>query len=102
MILNHEMKVVACGNNLIETWSANNDNKHPDILIGSHITEFFKLRRPSGITLAFEVVRDVSSHRSAKHTNNFIRVYPLGHNIASCFVRNTNVAFQNFSSEQIY
>jgi guanylate cyclase, other len=61
MIINHEMKVVAAGNNLIESWSANNDNAHPNELIGSQVSKYFKLRRPTGIVFSFENVRDVSS-----------------------------------------
>jgi hypothetical protein len=60
MILNSEMKIVAAGNNLIESWSSNNDNKHPNELIGSKITKYFKLRRPTGIVFDFSNVRDVS------------------------------------------
>jgi Heme NO binding associated len=60
MILNHEMKIVAAGNNLIESWSANNDFKHPNELFGSKITKYFKLRRPTGIVFDFTNVRDVS------------------------------------------
>lgn len=60
MILNNEMKIVAAGNNLIESWSANNDNRHPNELIGSKITKYFKLRRPTGIVFEFAIVRDVS------------------------------------------
>ncbi|CRL05278.1 CLUMA_CG018222, isoform A, partial [Clunio marinus] len=56
MILNSEMLIVAAGNNLIEAWSANNENKHPNLLIGSPITRFFKLRRPTGIKFDFETV----------------------------------------------
>jgi hypothetical protein len=64
MIINHEMKVVAAGNNLIESWSQNNENKHPNELIGSRLTKYFKLRRPNGIIFDFANVRDVSfSHR---------------------------------------
>lgn len=62
MILNKEMLIVAAGNNLIETWSANNNNKHPNILIGSPIDKFFKFVRPTGIIFNFETVRDVSDH----------------------------------------
>lgn len=60
MIINQEMKIVAAGNNLIESWSSNNDNRHPNELIGSKITKYFKLRRPTGIVFDFENVRDVS------------------------------------------
>lgn len=60
MILNNEMLIVAAGNNLIEAWSANNDNKHPNLLIGSPITQYFKLRRPTGISFDFENVKSVS------------------------------------------
>lgn len=60
MIINHEMQIVAAGNNLIESWSSNNDNKHPNELIGCKITKYFKLRRPTGIVFNFENVRDVS------------------------------------------
>lgn len=70
MILNREMLIVAAGNNLIEAWSANNENKHPNILIGSPITQFFKLRRPTGIVFDFENVKSVSLHRSIIHTNS--------------------------------
>ncbi|CAG9806452.1 unnamed protein product [Chironomus riparius] len=56
MILNCEMKIVAAGNNLIESWSSNNDNKHPNELIGSKITKYFKLRRPTGIVFDFSNV----------------------------------------------
>ncbi|XP_070493703.1 soluble guanylate cyclase 89Da-like isoform X2 [Chironomus tepperi] len=56
MILNSEMKIVAAGNNLIESWSSNNDNKHPNELIGSKITKYFKLRRPTGIVFDFSNV----------------------------------------------
>lgn len=69
MILNSEMLIVAAGNNLIEAWSANNDNKHPNLLIGSKISQFFKLRRPTGIVFDFTTVRDVSAHRRMNHTN---------------------------------
>lgn len=54
------MQIVAAGNNIIESWSANNDNLHPNVLIGSHITEFFQLRRPTGISFDFDTVKDVS------------------------------------------
>lgn len=60
MTINHEMKIVAAGNNLIEAWSSNNDNRHPNELIGSQIKKYFKLRRPTGIVFDFENVRDVS------------------------------------------
>lgn len=69
MILNSEMLIVAAGNNLIEAWSANNDNKHPNLLIGSPISQYFKLRRPTGIVFDFENVKSVSLHRSMIHTN---------------------------------
>lgn len=69
MILNSEMEIVAAGNNLIEAWSANNDNKHPNILLQSKISQFFKLRRPTGIVFDFENVKSVSRHRSMIHTN---------------------------------
>jgi len=60
MIINSEMQIVAAGSNLIESWSINNDNKHPNFLIGSLITEYFKLRRPNGIVFDFANVRSVS------------------------------------------
>jgi hypothetical protein len=60
MIINSEMNVVTAGNNLIEAWSANNDHRHPNELLGSKITKYFKLRRPTGIVFNFENVRDVS------------------------------------------
>lgn len=63
MIINSEMRIVAAGNNLIESWSTNNDNQHPNELIGSKITKYFKLRRPTGIVFDFTNVRDVSLHR---------------------------------------
>lgn len=69
MLLNSEMLIVAAGNNLIEAWSANNDHKHPNLLIGSPIGQFFKLRRPTGIMFDFATVRDVSAHRRMNHTN---------------------------------
>ncbi|CAO1433697.1 unnamed protein product [Diamesa tonsa] len=56
LILNSEMQIVAAGNNIIESWSANNDNLHPNVLIGSYITEFFQLRRPTGISFDFDTV----------------------------------------------
>lgn len=85
MILNREMLIVAAGNNLIEAWSANNENKHPNILIGSPITQFFKLRRPTGIVFDFENVKSVSLHRSIIHTNSWFEL-SLGHDIASRLV----------------
>jgi guanylate cyclase, other len=63
------MLIVAAGSNLIEAWSANNENKHPNLLIGSPISKFFKLRRPTGITFDFENVKSVSLHRRVNHTN---------------------------------
>lgn len=61
MIINHEMRIVAAGNNLIESWSSNNDNKHPNELIGCKVTKYFKLRRPTGIVFDFHNVSNVSS-----------------------------------------
>lgn len=69
MLLNNQMEIVAAGNNLIEAWSANNENKHPNELIDSQISKYFKLRRPTGITFDFENVKSVSLHRSMNHTN---------------------------------
>jgi guanylate cyclase, other len=69
MLLNSEMVIVAAGSNLIEAWSANNENKHPNELLGSEISRYFKLRRPTGITFDFENVKSVSLHRSMNHTN---------------------------------
>lgn len=61
MVLNKDMLVVAAGNNLIESWSASNENKHPNLLIGSPISTYFFLRRPTDIVFDFENVKNVSS-----------------------------------------
>lgn len=61
MVLNKEMLVVAAGNNLIESWSLSNENKHPNLLIGSPFSKYFFLRRPTDIVFDFENVKNVSS-----------------------------------------
>lgn len=89
MILNSEMLIVAAGNNLIEAWSANNDNKHPNILIGSPISMFFKLRRPTGIVFDFENVKSVSFGTCRIYPTNLWFEPPLGHDSASGSVRDS-------------
>lgn len=74
---------MAAGNNLIESWSANNDNKHPNELIGSKIMKYFRLRRPTGIVFDFENVRDVSSPRSEILLIYDSSVFLVGHTNAS-------------------
>jgi hypothetical protein len=69
IILNNEMLVVGAGNHLIESWSVSNENRHPNLLIGSHFSEYFYLRRPTDFALTFENVKSVSLHRSMNATN---------------------------------
>lgn len=68
MVLNKDMLVVAAGNNLIESWSVSNENKHPNMLIGSPFMNYFFLRRPTDIVFDFENVKNVSSNHTVVQT----------------------------------
>lgn len=60
LIINKDMRISGAGEKLVEAWVAAHHNETPDILIGSFVTEYFKLRRPTGINFNFATVRDVS------------------------------------------
>ena len=55
----NEMLITGAGEKLIEAWMANNDYQSPEILINSVVTDYFKLRRPTGILFNWATVRDV-------------------------------------------
>ncbi|XP_053698579.1 soluble guanylate cyclase 89Db-like [Sabethes cyaneus] len=54
LILNEQMQITAAGEKLIESWMLNNVNCSPTELMGSKVTDYFKLRRPTGITFTWE------------------------------------------------
>ncbi|XP_029713132.1 soluble guanylate cyclase 89Db isoform X1 [Aedes albopictus] len=54
LILNEQMRITAAGEKLIESWILNNATRSPTELMGSKVTEYFKLRRPTGITFTWE------------------------------------------------
>lgn len=56
LILNEQMRITAAGEKLIESWILNNATRSPTELMGSKVTEYFKLRRPTGITFTWENV----------------------------------------------
>jgi guanylate cyclase len=60
LIINKSMRISGAGEKLVEAWQAANNNESPDILISSLVTDYFKLRRPTGINFNFSTVRDVS------------------------------------------
>ncbi|XP_055596372.1 soluble guanylate cyclase 89Db-like isoform X2 [Uranotaenia lowii] len=54
LILNEQMRITAAGEKLIESWMLNNVNRSPTELMGSKVTDHFKLRRPTGITFTWD------------------------------------------------
>ncbi|XP_055525809.1 soluble guanylate cyclase 89Db-like isoform X5 [Wyeomyia smithii] len=54
LILNEQMQITAAGEKMIESWMLNNVNCSPSELMGSKVTDYFKLRRPTGITFTWE------------------------------------------------
>ncbi|XP_055617436.1 soluble guanylate cyclase 89Db-like isoform X1 [Toxorhynchites rutilus septentrionalis] len=54
IILNEQMRITAAGEKLIESWMLNNVNRSPTEIMGSKVTDHFKLRRPTGITFTWE------------------------------------------------
>ncbi|XP_058812767.1 soluble guanylate cyclase 89Db-like isoform X1 [Topomyia yanbarensis] len=54
LILNEQMEITAAGEKLIESWMLNNVSCSPTELMGSKVTDYFKLRRPTGITFTWE------------------------------------------------
>lgn len=56
LILNHDMCITNAGEKIIETWILQNPRKPPQLFLGSHITDIFKLRRPKGISFNWQTV----------------------------------------------
>lgn len=56
LILNHDMNITSAGEKIIETWILQNPRKPPQLFLGSHITDIFKLRRPKGISFNWQTV----------------------------------------------
>lgn len=56
IILDQDMRIKRCGEKLLETWIVQNPSKKPDKFYNSVVTEFFKLRRPKGITFNWKTV----------------------------------------------
>lgn len=56
LILNHDMCITSAGEKIIETWILQNPRKPPQLFLGSHITDIFKLRRPKGISFNWQTV----------------------------------------------
>uniref|UniRef100_A0A1Q3FL72 guanylate cyclase n=1 Tax=Culex tarsalis TaxID=7177 RepID=A0A1Q3FL72_CULTA len=54
LILNQKMCITAAGEKLIESWMMNNVTKSPNELMGTKVTDHFKLRRPTGITFTWD------------------------------------------------
>ena len=57
IILNEEMRITAVGEKLIESWMLNNVSRSPLELLGAKVTDYFKLRRPTGITFTWNTVK---------------------------------------------
>lgn len=60
LILNHDMCITSAGEKIIETWILQNPRKPPQLFLGSHITDVFKLRRPKGISFSWQTVVHMS------------------------------------------
>lgn len=56
LILDHDMCITNAGEKIIETWILQNPKKPPQLFLGSHITDIFKLRRPKGISFNWQTV----------------------------------------------
>lgn len=56
LILDHDMCITSAGEKIIETWILQNPRKPPQLFLGSHITDIFKLRRPKGISFNWQTV----------------------------------------------
>lgn len=56
LILNHDMCITSAGEKIIETWILQNPRKAPQLFLGSHISDIFKLRRPKGIGINWQTV----------------------------------------------
>lgn len=56
IILDQNMHIKRCGEKLLETWIVQNPHKKPEKFYNSVVTEFFKLRRPKGITFNWKTV----------------------------------------------
>lgn len=70
LILNEKMQITAAGEKLIESWMLNNVSCSPTELMGSNVTDFFKLRRPTGITFTWENVAYKSQWCWKVYTND--------------------------------
>lgn len=56
IILDQNMHIKRCGEKLLETWIVQNPHKKPEKFYNSVVTEYFKLRRPKGITFNWKTV----------------------------------------------
>lgn len=56
VILDHDMRITAAGEKIVETWILQNQNKNPRSFWGSHMVDLFKLRRPKGILFDWQTV----------------------------------------------
>lgn len=56
IILDENMHIKRCGEKLLETWIVQNPHKKPEKFYNSVVTEYFKLRRPKGITFNWKTV----------------------------------------------
>jgi guanylate cyclase, other len=56
LLFDKKMKICGAGEKILEAWSTNNNNKAPNLLMGTALTEYFRLRRPTGITLDWDTV----------------------------------------------
>lgn len=61
LLIDREMKICGAGEKIVDAWSANNNNKAPNLLMGTQVTQSFKVRRPTGISFDWETVNNLTT-----------------------------------------
>lgn len=56
LLIDREMCVCGAGEKIVDAWSASNNNKAPNLLMGVKIDKAFTIRRPQGIVFDWETV----------------------------------------------
>ncbi|XP_031638478.1 soluble guanylate cyclase 89Db isoform X2 [Contarinia nasturtii] len=56
VILDHDMRISRAGEKILETWILQNPSRPPQSFWGSKLVDIFKLRRPKGIRVDWDIV----------------------------------------------
>lgn len=61
LLIDREMRICGAGEKIVDAWSANNNNKAPNLLMGMFVKDSFKVRRPGGIVFDWDTVSNLTT-----------------------------------------